>query len=171
MEENKTNETPNREEHAKRENANKNAKGEARENREPNRRRFKPRQPKTDEANGTEKPRNQRPQNQNRTRHNPRFKKQEGENTNEATREKPKRHKNYGNKDSSATNASNLELRKAVELNAKIHESTLTLHSQVEVNPNGRVRITPLGGLGEIGGNMTIIESPWRRLMMSSIVY
>lgn len=159
MEENKTNETPNREEHAKRENANKNVKGEARENREPNRRRFKPRQSKTDEANGTEKPRNQRPQNQNRTRHNPRFKKQEGENTNEATREKPKHHKNYGNKDSSATNASNLELRKAVELNAKIHESTLTLHSQVEVNPNGRVRITPLGGLGEIGGNMTIIET------------
>ena len=67
MEENKTNETPNREEHAKRENANKNVKGEARENREPNRRRFKPRQSKTDEANGTEKPRNQRPQNQNRT--------------------------------------------------------------------------------------------------------
>lgn len=156
MEENKTNENPNREEFTKRnqENhqANRREKGEARENREPNRRRFKPR--KTEETGETEKPRNPRPQNRNR--HNPRFKKQEGENAGETTREKPKHNKSYGNKD---LNTSNMELRKAVELNAKIHESTLTLHSQVEVNPNGRVRITPLGGLGEIGGNMTVIET------------
>lgn len=156
MEENKTNENPNREEFTKRnqENhqANRKEKGEARENRESNRRRFKPR--KTEETEETEKPRNPRPQNRNR--HNPRFKKQEGENAGEATREKPKYNKSYGNKD---LNTSNMELRKAVELNAKIHESTLTLHSQVEVNPNGRVRITPLGGLGEIGGNMTVIET------------
>lgn len=156
MEENKTNENPNQEEFTKRnqENhqANRKEKGEARENRESNRRRFKPR--KTEETGETEKPRNPRPQNRNR--HNPRFKKQEGENAGEATREKPKYNKSYGNKD---LNTSNMELRKAVELNAKIHESTLTLHSQVEVNPNGRVRITPLGGLGEIGGNMTVIET------------
>lgn len=156
MEENKTNENPNREEFTKRnqENhqTNRREKGEARENREPNRRRFKPR--KTEEIGETEKPRNPRPQNRNR--HNPRFKKQEGENAGETTREKPKHNKSYGNKD---LNTSNMELRKAVELNAKIHESTLTLHSQVEVNPNGRVRITPLGGLGEIGGNMTVIET------------
>lgn len=156
MEENKTNENPNREEFTKRnqENhqTNRREKGEARENRESNRRRFKPR--KTEETGETEKPRNPRPQNRNR--HNPRFKKQEGENAGEATREKPKYNKSYGNKD---LNTSNMELRKAVELNAKIHESTLTLHSQVEVNPNGRVRITPLGGLGEIGGNMTVIET------------
>ncbi|WP_034551046.1 ribonuclease J [Helicobacter rodentium] len=156
MEENKTNENPNREEFTKRnqENhqTNRREKGEARENREPNRRRFKPR--KTEETGETEKPRNPRPQNRNR--HNPRFKKQEGENAGETTREKPKHNKSYGNKD---LNTSNMELRKAVELNAKIHESTLTLHSQVEVNPNGRVRITPLGGLGEIGGNMTVIET------------
>lgn len=156
MEENKTNENPNREEFTKRnqENhqTNRREKGEARENREPNRRRFKPR--KTEETGETEKPRNPRPQNRNR--HNPRFKKQEGENAGETTREKPKYNKSYGNKD---LNTSNMELRKAVELNAKIHESTLTLHSQVEVNPNGRVRITPLGGLGEIGGNMTVIET------------
>lgn len=156
MEENKTNENPNREEFTKRnqENhqTNRREKGEARENREHNRRRFKPR--KTEETGETEKPRNPRPQNRNR--HNPRFKEQEGENAGEATREKPKYNKSYGNKD---LNTSNMELRKAVELNAKIHESTLTLHSQVEVNPNGRVRITPLGGLGEIGGNMTVIET------------
>lgn len=156
MEENKTNENSNREEFTKRnqENhqTNRREKGEARENRESNRRRFKPR--KTEETGETEKPRNPRPQNRNR--HNPRFKKQEGENAGEATREKPKYNKSYGNK---GLNTSNMELRKAVELNAKIHESTLTLHSQVEVNPNGRVRITPLGGLGEIGGNMTVIET------------
>lgn len=143
------------------------ARGEKRENREPNRRHFRPRQPKeTSENNGADKPRNaQKPQ--NRKTHNPRFKKQENPQNkpNGETRENPRGNarsnhnkfdKNYGNKE---VNASNLELRKAVKLNAKVHENALTLHSQVEVNPNGKVRITPLGGLGEIGGNMTIIET------------
>lgn len=170
MEENKTNENQTEnvnERHSKPENSaeksyetpykSKEERGENRENPKPNRRRFKPKPRQSEEANGIEKPRNpQKPQNRNR--HNPRFKKQEnGQNNPSETREnRGKFDKNYGNKE---VNASNLELRKAVELNAKVHESALTLHSQVEVNPNGRVRITPLGGLGEIGGNMTIIET------------
>ncbi|WP_300827140.1 ribonuclease J [Helicobacter sp. UBA3407] len=154
MEDNKINENPNRTEKPKRNHENtREAKGENRENREPNKRRFKPR--KTEEANGTEKPRNQRTQNRNRP--NSRFKKQENTQNNAETRENRQRFdKNYGNKE---VNASNLELRKAVEINAKVHKSALTLHSQVEINPNGKVRITPLGGLGEIGGNMTIVET------------
>lgn len=154
MEDNKINENPNRTEKPKRNHENtREAKGENRENREPNKRRFKPR--KTEEANGAEKPRNQRTQNRNRP--NSRFKKQENTQNNAETRENRQRFdKNYGNKE---VNASNLELRKAVEINAKVHKSALTLHSQVEINPNGKVRITPLGGLGEIGGNMTIVET------------
>lgn len=154
MEDNKTNENPNRTENPKRNHENpREAKGENRENREPNKRRFKPR--KTEEANGTEKPRNPRVQNRNRP--NSRFKKQENAQNNAEARENRQRFdKNYGNKE---VNASNLELRKAVEINAKVHKSALTLYSQVEINPNGKVRITPLGGLGEIGGNMTIIET------------
>lgn len=170
MEENQTNENKNRTEASEkriarpaRRNYEKDSKGEKdekRENHDSNKRRFKPRQPK--DANGTEKPRNaQKPQ--NHKTHNPRFAKQENGQDNQSgkMREKPRGNggrfdKNYGNKE---VNVSNLELRKAVELNAKVHENALTLHSQVKVNPNGKVRITPLGGLGEIGGNMTIIET------------
>ena len=56
-------------------------------------------------------------------------------------------------------NQSNLELRKAVGVNAKVHQNSMTTHSQVQCTPNGKVRITPIGGLGEIGGNMTVIET------------
>lgn len=52
-------------------------------------------------------------------------------------------------------NAANMDLRKMVETNAAIHESTL----KASINSNGRIRITPLGGLGEIGANITIIET------------
>ncbi len=64
--------------------------------------------------------------------------------------------KNYNNKD---TQQSNVDLKKNVEINAKIHQSSLSIHSQVQFNPNGKIRITPLGGLGEIGANMTVLET------------
>lgn len=58
-----------------------------------------------------------------------------------------------------ASKENNTELKRVVDINAKIHHNTLAPHSQVHVNPNGKVRITPIGGLGEIGGNMTVIET------------
>ena len=132
-------------------NNNENTPKDTRENREAhNRHRFKPR--RTD-SNHKE---NAQSKNNNRNRHNPHFKKNQEESKNTPHKEKTKHQKGYGNKE---LQASNLELRKAVELNAKVHESALVPHSRVEVNPNGKIRITPIGGLGEIGGNMTILES------------
>ncbi|MDE5603000.1 MAG: ribonuclease J [Helicobacter sp.] len=81
-------------------------------------------------------------------------KKEGGQNLNN---DKPKHYnKNYNNKD---IQQSNLDLKKNVEINAKIHQNSLSMHSQVQFNPNGKVRITPLGGLGEIGANMTVLET------------
>lgn len=48
-------------------------------------------------------------------------------------------------------------MKVAIESNEKSHFQRL--HTYNKINTNGKVRITPLGGLGEIGGNMTIIET------------
>lgn len=51
------------------------------------------------------------------------------------------------------------DLKKVVELNSKNHKNTLNPHYKLDLNTKSKIRITPLGGLGEIGGNITVIES------------
>ena len=51
------------------------------------------------------------------------------------------------------------DLKKGVEANTKIQKGSLNPHHKLNLNTNEKIRITPLGGLGEIGGNMTIIET------------
>ncbi len=51
------------------------------------------------------------------------------------------------------------ELRKAHVVNEKIHKERLNPHNKLNLSTNAKVRITPLGGLGEIGGNMMVIET------------
>ncbi len=47
----------------------------------------------------------------------------------------------------------------AIEANHKIHKERLEKFNLINQNSNAKVRITPLGGLGEIGGNITVIET------------
>ncbi|PKI80328.1 ribonuclease J [Malaciobacter halophilus] len=51
------------------------------------------------------------------------------------------------------------DLKKAHQINEKIHRDRLNPHYKLNLNTNAKVRITPLGGLGEIGGNMMVIET------------
>ncbi|MGP1449704.1 MAG: ribonuclease J [Wolinella sp.] len=51
------------------------------------------------------------------------------------------------------------DLRHGVEMNDRIQQNRLNPHHKLDLESNGRVRITPLGGLGEIGGNITVIET------------
>ncbi|AXX85849.1 ribonuclease J [Malaciobacter marinus] len=51
------------------------------------------------------------------------------------------------------------DLKKAHLINEKIHRDRLNPHYKLNLNTNAKVRITPLGGLGEIGGNMMVIET------------
>jgi ribonuclease J len=51
------------------------------------------------------------------------------------------------------------DLKKAHIINEKSHKDRLNPHYKLDLNSNTKVRITPLGGLGEIGGNMMIIET------------
>ena len=113
---------------------------------EPNKRRFKPR-------NQQDRTREEKQGQEGQSRNHYRHKKSQN---NSGQNGEKFHNRNGGNRE---VNQSNLELRKAVEVNAKVHQNSLTTHYQVQFNPNGKVRITPIGGLGEIGGNMTVIET------------
>lgn len=58
-----------------------------------------------------------------------------------------------------ATKTWNADLRKAYTINEKSHKNRLNPHNKLNLSTNAKVRITPLGGLGEIGGNMMVIET------------
>lgn len=51
------------------------------------------------------------------------------------------------------------DLKKAYLVNEKIHRDRLNPHYKLNLNTTAKLRITPLGGLGEIGGNMMVIET------------
>ncbi|PAF49476.1 ribonuclease J [Helicobacter sp. 12S02232-10] len=51
------------------------------------------------------------------------------------------------------------DLKKGVETNTRIQKNSLNPHYKLNLNTKSRVRITPLGGLGEIGGNMMVMET------------
>jgi len=51
------------------------------------------------------------------------------------------------------------DMKVAIDANHKIHKDILQKFNLINQNANAKVRITPLGGLGEIGGNITVIET------------
>ncbi len=51
------------------------------------------------------------------------------------------------------------DLKKAHAINEKIQKDRLNPHYKLNLNTNAKIRITPLGGLGEIGGNMMVMET------------
>jgi len=50
-------------------------------------------------------------------------------------------------------------LKSFVVKNQEIHKNRLNPHFKLDLNSKGKVRITPLGGLGEIGGNIAVFET------------
>ncbi len=51
------------------------------------------------------------------------------------------------------------DLKKAFEINEKIQKDRLNPHNKLNLKTDAKVKITPLGGLSEIGGNMMVIET------------
>ena len=51
------------------------------------------------------------------------------------------------------------KLRTFVELNQEAHKQRLNPHYKLDLNSKDKIRITPLGGLSEIGGNITVFET------------
>ncbi len=50
-------------------------------------------------------------------------------------------------------------LKKFVVINQEAHKQRLNPHYKLDLNSKDKIRITPLGGLGEIGGNITVFET------------
>ena len=51
------------------------------------------------------------------------------------------------------------DLKKAFDINERIQKERLNPHNKLNLKTNSNIKITPLGGLGEIGGNMMVIET------------
>jgi ribonuclease J len=51
------------------------------------------------------------------------------------------------------------ELKKNFERNEKIHKDRLNPHYKLDLDTKAKVKVIPLGGLGEIGGNITVFET------------
>ncbi len=50
-------------------------------------------------------------------------------------------------------------MRKYLELNDSIKDATMNPWKNIDMSTNAKIRFTPLGGLGEIGGNMAVLET------------
>ncbi len=94
--------------------------------------------------------------------------KAEGASPTDATKpnNNPNRNKNRsgGGGGSSSKNRRQLapideNLKLFVTKNQEAHKQRLNPHYKLDLNSNSKIRITPLGGLGEIGGNITVFET------------
>ncbi|MFT5660418.1 MAG: ribonuclease J, partial [Sulfurimonas sp.] len=50
-------------------------------------------------------------------------------------------------------------LKSFVVKNQEAHKQRLNPHYKLDLNSNAKIRVTPLGGLGEIGGNIMVVET------------
>jgi len=51
------------------------------------------------------------------------------------------------------------DMRQTIEANQLMHKDRLERFNQLDLGTNAKIRITPLGGLGEIGGNICVFET------------
>ncbi len=50
-------------------------------------------------------------------------------------------------------------MRASLQENARVKDATMNPWKQIDMASKGKIRFTPLGGLGEIGGNMAVLET------------
>ena len=94
-------------------------------------------------TNNNRRPNNNRKPNQNRAAGN---------------KPNPNKNKNRNRHKRQATPVDE-NLKSFVLKNQEGHKQRLNPHYKLDLNSNAKIRITPLGGLGEIGGNITVFET------------
>jgi ribonuclease J len=139
------------------EGAQENQEGEARAPRENRPPRNDNRPPRND--NRPPRNDNRPPRNDNRPPRGERPSAEGAEGTNEAETNRSGRDRGRGGRRGAPSAPIDSNLREFVNKNAEAHKSRLNPHFKLDLNSNDKVRITPLGGLGEIGGNITVIET------------
>ncbi|WP_458700575.1 ribonuclease J [Sulfurospirillum sp. 1307] len=84
------------------------------------------------------------------------------QNNNQPKKQNSKRQKFQSAKDKQSTLEGNEkwqnDMRRAIEANQKMHKDRLQKFNQIN-SGDAKIRITPLGGLGEIGGNICVFET------------
>jgi len=51
------------------------------------------------------------------------------------------------------------DMKKAIDANQRMHKDRLNRSNLIDQTSKGKIKITPLGGLGEIGGNICVFET------------
>ncbi len=59
-----------------------------------------------------------------------------------------------------------LDMKEAIAANKRVRKEDLECYNKVDMNTKGKLKITPLGGLGEIGGNFMIIETETQAIII-----
>lgn len=72
---------------------------------------------------------------------------------------RPQRSGGRGGRRGSGSAPIDTNLRDFVLKNQEVHKNRLNPHLKLNLDNNEKIKITPLGGLGEIGGNITVIET------------
>jgi ribonuclease J len=70
---------------------------------------------------------------------------------------KPSNNRNRSKRKNTTT--VNDAMRASLEENRRVQDARMTPWKQISLNSKGKIRFTPLGGLGEIGGNIAVLES------------
>ena len=108
------------------------------------------------EVNGNKKPQ----QNKNRNNNNSQNRKP---NPNQKQGNKPNnQNRSGGNKGRGRkknVTTVNDAMRASIEENKRVQEARMNPWKQIDIASKGKIRFTPLGGLGEIGGNMAVLET------------
>ena len=86
------------------------------------------------------------------------------ETSGEPSEKKPRNNRRRkGNKSATASIEGNepwqRDMKKAIDANQKMHKDRLNRSSLIDQASKGKIKITPLGGLGEIGGNICVFET------------
>ncbi|MGD9969955.1 MAG: RNase J family beta-CASP ribonuclease [Sulfuricurvum sp.] len=104
-----------------------------------------------------DRPRPERPKNDNRP---PRPERNENEEApSEESANRPARDRGRSGRRGAPSTPVDANLRDFVSKNVEAHKTRLNPHYKLNLDSNDKIRITPLGGLGEIGGNITVIET------------
>jgi len=99
---------------------------------------------------------NRRPNNNNRKPNNNQNKNNDGK----PSGNKPNNNKNKNrNRHRRQPTPVDENLKTFVQKNQEAHKQRLNPHYKLDLNSTAKIRITPLGGLGEIGGNIAVFET------------
>ena len=113
------------------------------------------------QGNKETNPQSDRKPNNNRKYNNNRSSSSQGSQNKNQPNAKPNnqnRNKSNRNRRRQATPVDE-NLKLFVTKNQEAHKQRLNPHYKLDLNSNAKIRITPLGGLGEIGGNIAVFET------------